>query len=75
MYFAVLLKNKIFCAASELCKVNSFVPSTCVVFAGGTKEASVLVHLGHIGGVACSGPPRSADSMESNSRGIFSHRG
>ncbi|KAI3356153.1 hypothetical protein L3Q82_017408, partial [Scortum barcoo] len=41
----------------------------------GPEEASVLVYLGHLGGVACPGPPRSADPMESHCRGIFSHRG
>lgn len=46
-----------------------------LIFAGGTKEASVLVYLGHLGSVACPGLPRSADPMESHCRGIFSHRG
>lgn len=43
--------------------------------AGGPKEASVLVYLGHLGSVACAGLPRGADSMESHCRGIFSYRG
>lgn len=47
----------------------------CDVFEGGTKEASMLVHLGHTGSVARSRPAWSPDSVESNSWGILSHWG
>lgn len=46
-----------------------------VIVTGGSKEASLLVHLGHHGSVACPGLARGADTMESDCRGIFSHRG
>ena len=59
----------------DLFKLNYSSKIVSVLFAGGTKEASLLVYLGHLGGVACPGPPRSADPMESHCRGIFSHRG
>lgn len=55
--------------------VKDITDTGTVFFAGGSQEASVLVYMGDLGGVACPGTPRSADSVESHCRGIFSHRG
>lgn len=61
-------------APARLAVTASVKDVTLLCLSGGAKEAGVLVHLGHLGGVACARLPRSADPVEGHCRGVFSHR-